>query len=75
MEPRRRKRGFAASAAEKIKARQATLLRWQKLLAITLEYIYSLRWAQKEMVQALAKAHGERDDGQRHPNYKQDSTR
>ena len=59
MEPRRRKRGFAASAAEKLKARQATLLRWQKLLAVTLEYVYSLRWAQKEMVQALAKAQGE----------------
>ena len=56
---RRRKRGFAASTADKLKARQRTLLRWQKLLAITLEYVYSLRWTQKAMMKVLETARAE----------------
>ena len=56
---RRRKRGFAASAAEKLKARQRTLLRWQKLLALTLEYTYSLKWTHQLMMKALEKARAE----------------
>ena len=56
---RSRKRGTAVQAQQKLQARQRTLLRWQKLLATTLEYVYSLRWTQQLLTKAVDKARAE----------------
>jgi len=56
---RPRKRGSAAQAQQKLRARQSTLLRWQRLLAITMEYIYSVKWAQQMLMKSVDKVRGE----------------
>ena len=56
---RTRKRGTAAQAQIRLRARQACLLRWQRLLATTLEYVYSLRWATRQLQAALEKFRAE----------------
>ena len=56
---RRRKRSTAERSQFKLLARQRTLLRWQRLLAIALEYVYSLRWAEQLMAKTLEKARAE----------------
>ena len=56
---RTRKRGTAAQAQIRLRARQECLLRWQRLLATALEYVYSLRWATKQLTTALEKFRAE----------------